>query len=66
MGAEIGATTSIFAYDESMVEYLHATGRAEVADLADKIADNLRSDAEVYDNPEKFYDQIIEINLSEL
>ena len=66
MGAEIGATTSIFAYDKSMVEYLHATGRAEVADLADKIADNLRSDAEVYDNPEKFYDQIIEINLSEL
>jgi len=66
MGAEIGATTSIFAYDESMVEYLHATGREEVADLADKIADNLRSDAEVYDNPEKFYDQIIEINLSEL
>ena len=66
MGAEIGATTSIFSYDKSMVEYLHATGRAEVADLADKIADNLRSDAEVYDNPEKFYDQIIEINLSEL
>ena len=66
MGAEIGATTSIFAYDESMVEYLHATGREEVVDLADKIADNLRSDAEVYDNPEKFYDQIIEINLSEL
>ena len=66
MGAEIGATTSIFSYDNSMVEYLHATGREEVADLADKIADNLRSDAEVYDNPEKFYDQIIEINLSEL
>ena len=66
MGAEIGATTSLFAYDKNMAEYLYATGRSEVAELADEIADNLRSDAEVYDNPEKFYDQIIEINLSEL
>ena len=66
MGAEIGATTSLFAYDKNMAEYLHATGRSEVAELADEIADNLRSDPEVYDNPEKFYDQIIEINLSEL
>ena len=56
----------VFDYDKNMAEYLYATGRSEVAELADEIADNLRSDAEVYDNPEKFYDQIIEINLSEL
>lgn len=66
MGAEIGATTSIFGYDKKMSDYLRATGRAEVADLADVIIDNLRSDEEVYSNPEKYYDQLIEINLSEL
>ncbi len=66
MGAEVGATTSIFAYDESMERYLKATGRAEVAELASGIKDSLDSDPEVYANPEKYYDQLIEINLSEL
>ena len=66
MGAEIGATTSIFAYDLAMGRYLSATGRAEVAAMADKVAEHLRSDDEVYANPEKYYDQLIEINLSEL
>ena len=66
MGAEIGATTSIFAYDESMERYLKATGRAEVAELASEIKDVLSPDPEVYENPELYYDQIIEINLSEL
>ncbi|MCS6990124.1 MAG: aconitate hydratase [Chloroherpetonaceae bacterium] len=66
MGAEIGATTSIFGYDEKMKNYLIATGRAEVAKLADAIAEHLTGDAEVYANPEKFFDQVIEINLSEL
>ncbi len=66
MGAEIGATTSTFGYDESMRRYLIATGRQEVVDAADKIAEHLTGDAEVYANPEKYFDQIIEINLSEL
>ncbi len=66
MGAEVGATTSIFAYDESMARYLRATGRAEVADSADKIKDFLDADPEVYENPEVYFDQLIEINLSEL
>lgn len=66
MGAEIGATTSIFGYDEKMRNYLIATGRADVAKLADAIAEHLTGDAEVYANPEKFFDQVIEINLSEL
>ncbi|QQS50254.1 MAG: aconitate hydratase [Bacteroidota bacterium] len=66
MGAEIGATTSTFGYDDSMRRYLHATGRKEVADLADKIASYLTGDEEVYDQPEKYFDQLIEINLSEL
>jgi len=66
MGAEIGATTSIFGYDERMSAYLRETGRAKVADMADAITDNLRADAEVYQNPEKYFDQLIEINLSEL
>lgn len=66
MGAEIGATTSIFPYDERMADYLRATGRAEVAKLADGIKDCLIGDVEAYQNPEKYYDQIIEINLSEL
>lgn len=66
MGAEIGATTSIFAYDDKMKAYLQSTGRADVAAEADKIRQYLRPDPEVYENPEKYYDQIIEINLSEL
>ncbi|MBA4196423.1 MAG: aconitate hydratase [Chitinophaga sp.] len=66
MGAEIGATTSTFGYDESMSRYLKATGRADVAALADGIKEYLTADAEVYANPEKYFDQLIEINLSEL
>ncbi|HTS42760.1 MAG TPA: aconitate hydratase [Puia sp.] len=66
MGAEIGATCSIFAYDEKMSAYLKATGREEVAALADSIREHLRPDAEVYANPKNYYDQLIEINLSEL
>ncbi len=66
MGAEIGATTSTFGYDESMARYLRATGRAEVAELADGIKEHLNADAEVYANPEQYFDQVIEINLSEL
>ena len=66
MGAEIGATTSIFEYDKAMSRYLRATGRAEIADLADEIADCLASDAEVHNNPEKYYDRVVEIDLSTL
>ncbi|HEY0355037.1 MAG TPA: aconitase family protein, partial [Flavisolibacter sp.] len=66
MGAEIGATCSLFAYDEKMSGYLQATGRKEVAELADQVREHLRPDAEVYAHPEKYYDQLIEINLSEL
>lgn len=66
MGAEVGATTSIFAYDENMSKYLKATGRTEVADMADKIKEELRSDKEVYENPEKYYDQVVEIDLTSL
>ncbi|MCW8311722.1 aconitate hydratase [Sphingobacterium thalpophilum] len=66
MGAEIGATTSTFGYDESMERYLRATGRAEVADAANAIKQHLTADAEVYANPEHYFDQLIEINLSEL
>lgn len=66
MGAEIGATTSTFGYDDSMSRYLRSTGRADVADAADKIAPYLTGDAEVYANPEQYFDQVIEINLSEL
>ncbi|MCY1512634.1 Aconitate hydratase A [compost metagenome] len=66
MGAEIGATTSTFGYDASMERYLRATNRAEVADLANGIAAHLTGDAEVYADPEKYFDQVIEINLDEL
>ncbi|MEE4284512.1 MAG: aconitate hydratase [Mariniphaga sp.] len=66
MGAEVGATTSLFAYDESMERYLQATGRSEVAEMAKDLKDVLSPDPEVYENPEKYYDQLIEINLSEL
>ncbi|MCC6684519.1 MAG: aconitate hydratase, partial [Bacteroidia bacterium] len=66
MGAEIGATTSTFGYDDSMARYLKATGRADVAALADGIKHHLTADAECYANPEKYFDQVIEINLTEL
>ncbi len=66
MGAEIGATCSVFTYDDKMAAYLNATGREEVADLADCVKEHLRPDAEVYANPSKYYDQLIEINLNEL
>jgi aconitate hydratase len=66
MGAEIGATTSTFGYDESMRRYLRATGREDVVALADTVAEHLTGDAEVYANPEKYFDQVIEINLDEL
>ena len=66
MGAEVGATTSIFPYDEKTAAYLHATGRTDVAEEADKIQSYLQPDDEVVMNPEKYYDQVIEINLTEL
>ncbi|NMH28007.1 aconitate hydratase [Flavobacterium silvaticum] len=66
MGAEIGATTSTFGYDDSMERYLRSTNRADVADEANKIRPYLTGDAEVYANPEQYFDQVIEINLSEL
>ncbi|MCP5002631.1 MAG: aconitate hydratase [Planctomycetes bacterium] len=66
MGAEIGATTSIFEFDEKMKAYLEATGRADIALLADEVAQHLRSDEEVHESPEEFYDQVITLNLSEL
>ncbi|MEM9679599.1 MAG: aconitate hydratase [Bacteroidota bacterium] len=66
MGAEIGATTSTFGYDDSMERYLRATDRADVADEANKVKDYLTADAEVYANPEQYFDQVIDINLSEL
>jgi aconitate hydratase len=66
MGAEIGATTSIFGYDEKMAAYLRGTERADVADLADKVAHHLTGDAEVYANPENYFDELIEIDLSTL
>ncbi len=66
MGAEIGATTSTFGYDDSMGRYLSATGRQEIAKLADGIKDCLNADAEVYASPEKYFDQVIEIDLSTL
>jgi len=66
MGAEIGATTSTFGYDESMERYLRATGRDEVANLANTIKDDLTADPEVYANPEAYFDQVIDINLSTL
>lgn len=66
MGAEIGATTSTFGYDEKMAQYLRGTGRKEVADLADKVKEHLTGDPEVYADPEKYFDEVIEINLSDL
>ena len=66
MGAEIGATTSTFGYDDSMRRYLNATGRADVVEAADKVAEHLTGDAEVYANPEQYFDQVIEIDLNTL
>jgi aconitate hydratase len=66
MGAEIGATTSVFGYDHRMAEYLRGTGRADIASLTDAIADQLTGDPEVYANPSAYFDQVIEINLDEL
>ena len=66
MGAEIGATTSLFGYDRKMADYLNATGREEIASLADQNAPHLAGDPEVYADPYKYFDQVIEINLSGL
>ncbi|MCY3850567.1 MAG: aconitate hydratase [Acidimicrobiaceae bacterium] len=66
MGAEIGATTSVFAYDDAVARYLKSTGREEIADAADAVAHHLRSDDEVLDNPADFYDRVIEIDLDKL
>ncbi len=66
MGAEIGATTSVFGYDKKMEQYLRGTGRTDVAELANAVAQHLTGDPEVYENPEKYFDEVYEINLSEL
>ncbi|MDC0917788.1 aconitate hydratase [Candidatus Marinimicrobia bacterium] len=66
MGAEVGATTSLFPYDRKMFEYLVATSRSDIASLAEELKDDLKADDEVANNPEKYYDEVIEINLSEL
>jgi aconitate hydratase len=66
MGAEIGATTSTFGYDDSMSRYLKSTGRADVAAAADAVKHYLNADPEVYASPEKYFDEVIELNLSEL
>jgi aconitate hydratase len=66
MGAEVGATTSLFAYDDAMVRYLEATGRRKLVEAAEPVRNDLKADREVDENPEKYYDQLIEIDLSEL
>ena len=66
MGAEVGATTSIFPYDEKMASYLNATNRSQITELANNNSEHLRADPEVESNPEKYYDQLIDINLSTL
>ncbi len=66
MGAEVGATTSTFGYDQSMERYLRSTDRNDIADAANEVKEYLTADSEVYENPEKYFDQVIEINLSEL
>jgi len=66
MGAEVGATTSTFGFDDSMARYLKATGRTEVAEMANNVNEHLTGDDEVYANPDEYFDQVIEINLSEL
>jgi aconitate hydratase len=66
MGAEVGATTSTFGYDDSMERYLRATDRSDVADAANQVRDYLTADPEVYQNPEQYFDQVIEIDLDTL
>jgi len=66
MGAEIGATTSIFGYDKKMADYLKGTGRKDITDMADQIAEHLTGDKEAYEHPQNFFDEVYEINLSEL
>lgn len=66
MGAEVGATTSVFGYDKKMDSFLRETGRSQIADLASSIAGDLKADYQIFDNPEAYFDQVIEINLSEL
>ena len=66
MGAEVGATTSIFGYDDSMQRYLRSTGRSDVVEAANNVKEHLTADPEVYDNPEKYFDQVIEIDLDKL
>jgi aconitate hydratase len=66
MGAEIGATTSLFAYDDAMARYLKSTGREAIADAADRVAHDLRSDPEVFDEPRRYFDEVIEIDLDQL
>lgn len=66
MGAEVGATTSTFGYDESMERYLRATDRSDVADAANEVKNYLTADSEVYDDPKQYFDEVIEINLDEL
>lgn len=66
MGAEVGATTSVFPYDEKMAAYLAATGRKDVAELALQCQQSLKADNEILEHPEKYYDRVIEINLSDL
>jgi aconitate hydratase len=66
MGAEIGATTSLFCYDQKMADYLKGTSRADIAAAADKVTEHLRGDKEVYESPATYFDEVIEINLSEL
>jgi aconitate hydratase len=66
MGAEIGATTSLFGYDKKMADYLKGTDREDVAAAADQVAAHLQGDSEVYENPQKYFDEVLEINLDEL
>jgi aconitate hydratase len=66
MGAEVGATCSVFGYDNAMSRYLDSTGRTEISKLAQGVSEHLTADPEVYANPEKYFDQLLEINLSEL
>ena len=66
MGAEVGATTSTFGYDESMERYLRSTGRDDVADAANAVKEHLTADAEVYANPEQYFDEVIELDLDTL
>ena len=66
MGAEVGATTSTFGYDESMERYLRATDRDDIADAANKVKQHLTADPEVYENPKQYFDEVIEIDLDTL